>query len=361
MATETRTTADTVDETKLNELMETALVDFGATFHAALVVVGDELGLYEALADAGPLTSNELADETGTAERYVREWLRSQAAGGYVTYDPDEDRYHLSPEQAFVLADEDSEVFIPGAFQTSAAAVQSEHRLVEAFRTGEGVGWHEHDDGVFHGVERFFRPGYAAELVSDWIPALDGVEETLEEGGHAIDVGCGHGAPTIIMAEAYPNSTFVGVDYHEASIDVARDRAEAAGVADRVSFEVAMAKEYDGTDYDFVTTFDCLHDMGDPVGVAAHVAETLADDGTWMVVEPYAEDRVEDNLNPLGRAYYSASTMLCTPNSLSQEVGYGLGAQAGEAKIREVVAGGGFTQFRRATETPFDMVFEAKP
>ena len=360
MTTETRTTADPIDEAKLDQLMETALVDFGATFHAALVVIGDELGLYAALADAGPLTSSELAEATDTAERYVREWLRSQAAGGYVTYDPDEDRYLLSPEQAFILADEESSVFIPGAFQTSAAAIQSEPRLLEAFRTGEGVGWHEHDDGVFHGVERFFRPGYAAELVDNWIPALDGVEATLEDGGRAVDVGCGHGAPTIIMAEAYPNSTFVGVDYHEASIDVARDRAEAAGVADRVSFEVATAKEYDGTDYDFATAFDCLHDMGDPVGVAAHVAETLAEDGTWMVVEPYAEDGVEDNLNPRGRAYYSASTMLCTPNSLSQEVGYGLGAQAGEAKLREVLTEGGFSRFRRATETPFDMVFEAK-
>ncbi|NHN59354.1 MULTISPECIES: class I SAM-dependent methyltransferase [Halorussus] len=360
MTTDARTARDPIDEAKLDELMETALVDFGATFHAALVGIGDELGLYAALADEGPLSSDGLAAATDTDERYVREWLRSQAAGGYVTYDAETDRYHLSPEQAFVLADDDSPVFVPGAFQIGTAAIESESKLAEAFRTGEGVGWHEHDDGVFHGVERFFAPGYAAELASDWLPALDGVEAKLEDGGRVIDVGCGHGAPTIIMAEAYPNSAFVGVDYHEESIDVARERAEEAGVSDRVTFEVAMAKEYEGTDYDLVTTFDCLHDMGDPVGVAAHVAGTLADDGTWMVVEPYAEDRVEENLNPRGRALYSASTMLCTPNSMSQEVGYGLGAQAGEAKLREVVTEGGFTRFRRVAETPFDMVFEAK-
>ena len=361
MTTETRTAAETIDEEKLDELLGTALVDFGATFHAPLVVIGDELGLYAALADEGPLTSAELAEATGTAERYVREWLRSQAAGGYVTYDGDGDRYDLSPEQAFVLADEDSPAFMPGAFQTGTAAIRSGPKLADAFRTGEGVGWHEHDDGVFHGVERFFAPGYAAELVSNWIPALDGVEAKLKAGGRVIDVGCGHGAPTILMAEAYPDSTFVGVDYHEASIAVARERAEAAGVADRVAFEVATARGYGGDEYDLVTMFDCLHDMGDPVGAAAHVAETLAADGTWMIVEPYAGDRVEDNLNPLGRAYYSASTMLCTPNSLSQEVGYGLGAQAGEERIREVVAQGGLTRFRRATETPFDLVFEAGP
>ncbi|WP_227352651.1 class I SAM-dependent methyltransferase [Haladaptatus salinisoli] len=360
MATETRAEDNPIDERKLNELVETSLVDLGATVHAALAVIGDELGLYAVLDDAGPLTSAELAEKTDTAERYVREWLRSQAAGGYVTYDPETDRYGLSPEQAFVLADEESPVFMPGAFQLVASATKIEPKLEEAFRTGEGVGWHEHDEDVFHGTERFFGPAYGANLM-DWIAELDGVDATLKAGGRVADVGCGHGAPTIRMAEAYPDSSFVGIDYHEESIAVARERAETAGVADRVSFEVATAKEYEGTDYDLVAMFNCFHDMGDPVGVAAHVRETLAEGGAWMIVEPYAEDRVEDNLTPFGRLAYSISTVACTPTSLSQEVGYGLGAQAGEERTREVVTEGGFTRFRRAAETPTSMVFEAKP
>ena len=359
MTVETRTGDDPLDEENLNELVETSLVDLGAAVHAALAVIGDKLGLYRALADAEPLTSAELAEETDTAERYVREWLRSQAAGGYVTYHPETERYSLSPEQAFVLADRNSPVFMPGAFQLVTSAARIEPTLTEAFRTGEGVGWHEHDQNVFHGTERFFGPSYGANL-TDWIAALDGVEATLTAGGRVADVGCGHGAPTIRMAEAYPESTVVGIDYHEESIAVARERAEAAGVADRVSFEVATATEYDGTDYDLVTMFNCFHDMGDPVGVAAHVAETLADDGVWMLVEPYAEDRVEDNLTPFGRLAYSISTVACTPTSLSQEVGYGLGAQAGEEQTRQVVTEGGFTRFRRAAETPTSLVLEAK-
>lgn len=358
MATETQ--ADPIDEQKLNELVETSLVDLGATVHAALAVIGDELGLYAALDEAGPLTPTELAAETETVERYVREWLRSQAAGGYVTYDPEADSYELTPEQAYVLANKESPVFMPGAFQLVSSAAKIEPELLEAFQTGEGIGWHEHDEDVFHGTERFFGPSYGAFLL-DWIEALDGVDETLQAGGRIADVGCGHGAPTIRMAEAYPNSTVVGIDYHEASVAVARERAETAGVADRVDFEVATASAYDGPDYDLVTMFNCFHDMGDPVGVAAHVRETLSDDGAWMIVEPYAENQVEDNLTPFGRLAYSISTVACTPNSLSQDVGYGLGAQAGEEQTREVVTEGGFTHFRRAAETPTSLVFEAKP
>jgi len=358
MSSETQT--DSINEAKLNELVETSLVDLGATVHAALATVGDELGLYAALDEAGPLTSAELAEETNTAERYVREWLRSQAAGGYVTYHPETDRYGLTPEQAYVLANEESPVFMPGAFQLVASLAKIEPDVREVFRTGEGIGWHEHDEDVFHGTERFFGPAYGNFLL-DWIEALDGVAEALEAGGRIADVGCGHGAPTIRMAEAYPDTTVVGVDYHEASIDVARERAETAGVADRVDFEVATAREYDGSGYDLVTMFNCYHDMGDPVGVASHVGETLADDGVWMIVEPYADDRVEDNLTPFGRLAYSISTVACTPNSLSQEVGYGMGAQAGEEQTRAVVIEGGFTRFRRAAETKTSLVFEAKP
>ena len=359
MAIEPREDTTPIDEQKLNELVEMSLVDLGATVHAALAVIGDELGLYTALDEAGPLTSVELAEETETAERYVREWLRSQAAGGYVTYDAETDQYALSPEQAYVLADTDSPVFMPGAFQLVTGISNIEPELRDAFRTGEGIGWHEHDEDVFHGTERFFGPSYGAFLI-DWIESLDGVDEKLKAGGRIVDVGCGHGAPTIRMAEAYPDSTVVGVDYHEASIEVARERVGIVGVDDRVNFEVATAREYSGTDYDLVTMFNCFHDMGDPVGVAAHVRETLAEDGAWMIVEPYAEDRVEDNLTPFGRLAYSISTVACTPNSLSQDVGYGLGAQAGEEQTREVVTEGGFTRFRRAAETPTSLVFEVK-
>ncbi|WP_227353034.1 class I SAM-dependent methyltransferase [Haladaptatus salinisoli] len=352
----------TVDEEQLNDLVGTAVNDLGGTFQTALAEIGDRLGLYATLADAGPLEPAELAERTSTHERYVREWLRSQAAGGYVTYDPGTENYSLTPEQALVLADEDSPAFMLGGFQgtnTVIAAVQDD--IEAAFRTGEGVGWHEHHPKLFSATERFYKPSYAASLVSEWIPALDGVDAKLEQGGRVADVGCGHGASTIIMAEAYPNSTFVGIDYHEDSIDVARERAEEAGVADRVSFEVATAKEYNGVDYDVVTMFDCYHDMGDPVGVAAHVRETLAEIGTWMLVEPFAADRVEDNLNPVGRVFYGFSTMFCTPNSLDQGADPALGAQAGEARLRKVVTEGGFTRFRRAAETPFNLILEAKP
>ena len=324
-------------------------------------MIGDKLGLYKALANTEPQTPAELAAQTGTAERYIREWLNANAAGGYVTYHADTGRYSLSPEQALVLADERSPAFFLGAFQTALAATKIEPRLAEAFRTGAGVGWHEHDHQVFHGIERFFRTGYAANLVPNWIPALDGVEAKLRAGASVADVGCGHGASTILLAQAFPNSSFIGFDYHAESIATARQRARAAGVADRVSFEVATAKQYRGADYDLVAMFDALHDMGDPAGAAAHVYATLKADGTWLLVEPFAEDQVEHNLHPLGRAMYAASTLLCTPNALNQEAGPALGAQAGEQRLREVVRQGGFTRIRRAAQTPFNLVLEARP
>jgi SAM-dependent methyltransferase len=350
-----------INEEKMNELLGRFLGDFGGTLHSALAVIGDKLGLYKAMAEAGPITSEELAKRTGTTERYVREWLASQAAGGYASYDAATGRFFLSEEQAFALTDENGPVFLPGAFQLALSAVKAEPRISEVFRTGEGVGWHEHDAGLFRGTERFFRPGYAANLLSSWIPALEGVDAKLNDGAKVADVGCGHGASTILMSQAYPKSTFVGFDYHQGSIEYARNKAVEAGVSGRVSFEVAKAKDYPGTDYDFVAFFDCLHDMGDPVGAAAHVLSTLKSDGSWMIVEPFANDKIEDNLNLIGRIFYSASTMICTPASRSQEVGLGLGAQAGEARIREVATSGGFKRFRRATETPFNLVFEARP
>jgi SAM-dependent methyltransferase len=352
----------TLDEAKVGEFVGRIVGELGATVNAALVVIGDELGLYKAMAGAGGITPGELAERTGTSERYVREWLNAQAAGGYVEYDPGERRYTLPAEHAVALADESSPYFMPGAFQLMTASVRDEPRIREAFRSGAGVGWHEHNHGVFEGCERFFRPGYVANLVPSWIPALDGVEEKLRAGASVADIGCGHGASTILMAEAFPDSSFVGFDYHAESIEAARERARAAGLpARRVRFEVSPAGGYHGTGYDLVTTFDCLHDMGDPVGASRHVHDSLAEDGTWLIVEPFAGDRVEDNLNPVGRVYYAASTLLCTPASLSQEVGLALGAQAGESRLRDVVTSGGFTRFRRAAETPFNLVLEARP
>ena len=350
-----------LNQEKLHEFLGRAIVDFGATFHSALVRVGDKLGLYKALAAGGPQTPAELARRTSTAERYVREWLCNQTAGGYVTYDRDADRFYLTEEQAFAMADENSPVFLPGAFQVALAAAKSEEQITERFRTGDGMGWHEHDPELFTGTERFFRPGYAAHLIAEWIPALDGGAEKLTRGARVADVGCGLGASTILMAGAYPQSEFIGFDYHDKSIATARQRAQDAGLDGRIRFEVAKAKEFPGSGYDFVTFFDCLHDMGDPVGAAAHVRSTLKDDGTWLIVEPFAGDTLEDNFNPIGRAYYGASTLLCTPASLSQEVGLALGAQAGEKRLREVVTAGGFTRFRRATQTPFNLIFEARP
>jgi 2-polyprenyl-3-methyl-5-hydroxy-6-metoxy-1,4-benzoquinol methylase len=352
-----------LDAEKLQEFVFRAVEEVGATLNTALVVMGDRLGLYRALAGAGPLTPAGLAARSGAAERYVREWLNAQAAGGYVEYDPESARYTLPPEQAMALTDEESPAYLPGIFQTALGALHDSPRIVDAARQGEGVGWHDHVHDVHEGCERFFRTGYNTNLVPSWLPALEGVVEKLERGASVADVGCGHGASTIVMAKAFPRSRFTGSDYHDGSIETARQRAGDAGVADRVRFETAPAAGYSAGPggYDLVTMFDCLHDMGDPVGAARHVRATLAPDGTWMIVEPAAGDRVEDNLNPVGRTFYAFSTLLCTPASLSQEVGLALGAQAGEARIRDVVERGGFTRFRRVAETPFNLVFEARP
>lgn len=349
-----------IDNDKLNAFLGRFVGDLGAALHAGMVVIGDQLALYKALAPA-PLQADELARATGTDPRYVLEWLSSQAAGGYVEYDAATKRFSMTEEQALALATEGSPAFIPGAFQLATAALLAVPRITAAFRSGAGLGWHEHDHGLFHGTERFFRPGYAANLVTQWLPALDGVAAKLKDGAQVADVGCGHGASTVLMAQAFPASTFHGFDYHEPSIVRARQAAVAAGVADRVTFDVAAARAFPGRGYDLVAVFDCLHDMGDPVGAAAHVKSSLRKDGTWMIVEPFANDRLEDNLNPVGRVFYSASTLICTPASRAQEVGMCLGAQAGEARLRDVVTKGGFTQFRRATQTPFNLIFEARP
>jgi SAM-dependent methyltransferase len=353
------TQAPAINMDQLNAFLGKFVGDLGASVHAGMVVIGEKLGLYKALAD-GPANSEELAKKTGTDERYLREWLASQAAGGYITYDADTRRFSLTPEQAFTLASEDSPAYLPGAFELALGSLAAVPRIAESFRTGAGMGWHEHEDGVFHGCEKFFRPGYAANLVTTWIPALDGVQAKLESGGRVADVGCGTGSSTLLMAKAFPKSEFFGFDYHDKSVEAAREKAKKEGLADRVAFDVAKAKEFPGEGYDFVAVFDCLHDMGDPIGAAKHVRRSLAPGGTWMIVEPFANDELKDNLNPVGRVYYSFSTLLCTPCSRSQEVGLCLGAQAGEARIREVVTAAGFSKFRRATETPFNIVYEAR-
>lgn len=348
-----------IDEGVLMSFVFRAVDEVGATLNAALVVLGDKLGYYRALADGGALTPPELAERTGTAEPYAREWLNAQAAGQFVRYEPDTGRYVLPAEHAVALTDEDSPAFLPGLFQIALGTVADSAHIVEAARDSAGVGWHEHSTDVHLGCERFFRPSYLAHLVDDWLPAA-GAADKLREGAAVADIGCGHGASTILMAEAFPRSLFVGSDYHAASIDVARERAKAAGVADRVRFEVASAQTLDTGRYDVVTTFDALHDMGDPVGAARHVHQVMADDGVWMIVEPMAGDRVEDNLNPVGRAYYGFSTLLCTPASLSQEVGLALGTQAGPAKIREITTAAGFSQFASVAETPFHRVLAVR-
>ena len=349
-----------VDMEKLNRFLGQFVGDLGAAVHTGMVVIGEKLGLYKALA-TGPMTSAELAAKTKTDERYLREWLSSQAAGGYITYNDATKEFSLTEEQAFTLADENSPAYLPGAFELALGSLEAVPRIAESFRTGAGMGWHEHNDAVFHGCEKFFRPGYAANLVTSWIPALTDVKSKLESGARVADVGCGKGASTVLLAKAFPNSKFYGFDYHDKSIEAARETAKKEGVADRVTFEVAKAKEFPGKEYDFVAVFDCLHDMGDPVGAARHVRQSLSKDGTWMIVEPFANDDLKDNLNPVGRVYYSFSTLLCTPCSRSQEVGLCLGAQSGEKRIRDVIASAGFTQFRRATQTPFNIVYEARP
>ncbi len=349
-----------IDEARLTEFMNRFVGDLGATMAAGNIVIGDRLGLYRALAD-GPLRPHELAERTGTAPRYVDEWLRGQAAGGYVEYEPETGCYRLTEEQAFALTDPDGPVFAPGAFQLAVGALRAEPEIAEAFRTGEGVGWHAHDAGVFDGCERFFRPGYSTGLISTWLPALDGVQAKLREGALVADIGCGHGASTVLMATEYPRSTVFASDYHAESVAVARKRAVEEGLDDRVRFEVADAQTFTGGPFDLVTTFDALHDMGDPLGAARHVRQRLADDGTWMIVEPFAGVTVGDNLNPVGRVYYSFSTFLCVPNALSQEGGYALGAQAGEEPMRRIATDAGFTRFRRVAETPFNIVYAARP
>lgn len=350
----------TVDAKKMEQFLGKFVNDLGATVHAGMVVIGDRLGLYKALA-AGPLSAPELAAITRTDERYVREWLASQAAGGYIVYDLETHKFGMTEEQALTLANEDGPAYLPGAFELALGSLAAVPRITELFRSGAGMAWGEHEDRVFHGCEKFFRPGYVANLVSSWIPALEGVSDKLERGAKVADVGCGKGASTILMAKAFPNSRIFGFDYHSKSIDAARESARRQGVADRVTFEVANAKEFPGNNYDFVAVFDCLHDMGDPVGAGAHVRAAMQDDGSWMIVEPFANDELQDNLNPVGRVYYSFSTLLCTPCSRSQEVGMCLGAQAGEKRMRDVVNAAGFSRFRRATQTPFNLVYEARP
>src|SRR5215470_10867696 len=349
-----------IDTDKLHEFLGKFVGDLGATTAAGNVVIGHNLGLYKALAEA-PASAGELAAATQTSPRYVAEWLRGQAAGGYVQYDPSDDTYSMTEEQAFALTNPDGGVYAPGAFVLALGALKAVPRITEAFRSGAGMGWHEQDGDVFTGCEQFFRPGYIANLVPSWIPALDGVADKLRSGGTVADIGCGLGASTILLAQEYPNSRFNGSDYHQGSIELARKRAGDAGVADRVNFEVASASSFSGTGYDLAATFDCLHDMGDPLGAARHIRQALKPDGTWLVVEPYAADETIGNMNPVGRVYYNFSTLLCVPNALSQRGGYSLGAQVGEAAIRQVVTNAGFTRFRRAAETPFNLVYEVRP
>jgi ubiquinone/menaquinone biosynthesis C-methylase UbiE len=345
---------------KLQEFLGRFVSDLGATVAAGNVVIGHRLGRQRAV-EAEPAQADELAERTKTDPRYVLEWLRGQAAGGYVQYDAPSDTYSMTEEQAFALTNPDGGVYVPGAFVLALGALKAVPRITEAFRTGEGMGWHEHDEDVFIGCEQFFRPGYIANLIPSWIPALDGVEDKLRSGATVADIGCGLGASTILLAQEYPNSQVTGSDYHDHSIELARKRAAEAGVSDRARFEVASSASFSGSGYDLAATFDCLHDMGDPLAAAKHIRQALKPDGTWLVVEPYAAEDTAGNMNPVGRVYYNASTVICVPNALSQPGGYSLGAQAGEAAIRRVTTDAGFTRFRRAAETPFNLVFEVRP
>ena len=347
-----------LDQAKLEALLGKMVVELGAAANASLVLVGEKLGLFRALGAHGPLTSASLAQQTGTNERYIREWLSAQAASGYVQYDPGTAAFSLSPEQAAVFADEDSPVNMAGGFYSLAAVFAGEPRLTEAFKTGTGIGWGEHCTCLFCGTERFFRPGYKAHLVAEWLPALDGVVARLSQGARVADVGCGHGASTTIMGQAFPSSKFTGYDFHAPSIETARGKLNAPA---NVEFKVARAQDFGDGTYDLVTIFDALHDMGDPAAAAAHIRSRLKDDGTFMIVEPLAGDRLEDNLHPVGRIYYAFSTAICVPASLGQETGTALGAQAGEKRLRDILTGAGFSRVRRATETPFNMVLEARP
>jgi SAM-dependent methyltransferase len=348
------------DEGKLNQFVGRMLGDVGAVANGVLTHIGDRLGFYKALMKLGSADAKAVAAETGTSERMVREWLSAQAAQGYIDYHQETDRFSLSPEKAMVFADENSPVYMAGFFDIACAVFRDEPKITESFKSGRGLGWNERNPCLFCGTARFFRTTYQHHLVNEWLPALYGVAAKLERGGIVADVGCGHGISTIIMAQAFPNARFHGYDAHPGSIDAARQAAAEAGVSDRVSFDVALAKDFPARSFDLVCFFDCLHDLGDPVGAAAHVREAVAPDGSWMIVEPFSHDHLADNLNPIGAIYYAASTMICTPASLAQEVGLALGAQAGETKLRGVAADGGFEHFRRVAETPFNMVFEAR-
>jgi SAM-dependent methyltransferase len=349
-----------VNPDKLNAFMGKMLGDMGAAANAALIKVGDRLGLYKALAAKGPMTPAELANATGTTERCIREWLSAQAAAGYVDYDAASGKFQMLPEQQMALADEDSPFFVGAVGDVMSAMVLDEPKISESFKTGKGVGWNDRAECLFCGTARFFRAAYRHYLVQEWLPALDGMVEKLERGAKVADIGCGHGISTRLMARSFPNSHFFGFDAHPGSIDAANAAAKEEGLGDRVSFEVATAKTFPSHSYDLVCFFDCLHDMGDPVGALKHVAAAMAEDGTCMLVEPFANDRLEQNLNPVGSMFYAASTMICTPASMAQEVGLALGAQAGEARLREVARQGGLTRFRRATETPFNLILEAR-
>jgi 2-polyprenyl-3-methyl-5-hydroxy-6-metoxy-1,4-benzoquinol methylase len=350
-----------LDQGKLNELVSKFVGDMGASIHGPTILIGEQLGLYKAVASSGQITAADLARKTGTNERMVREWALGQAASGYMNYDSPSGKFSMTPEQAYVLTNEDSPVYIPGVFYSIASLYKDQRKITDAFKSNKGFGWHEHHNDLFIGTKKFFRPGYIANLVSSWLPSLEGVVPKLQAGGRVADVGCGLGASTIIMAKAFPKSTFIGYDYHLESIEWARNDAVTEGVTANTDFEKALAKDYSGKDFDLVTFFDCLHDMGDPTGAAKHVRQSLKPSGTWMIVEPFAKEKVEDNMNAVGRIFYNASAMICVPSSLNQEVGLGLGAQASDSKLREVVMAGGFTRFRKATETPFNRVFEARP
>ncbi len=350
-----------VDDAKLHQFIGQMLSDLGGAASIALVRIGDSLGLYKAMHEHGPMTVAELAATTQVHERYLREWLSHQAASNYLAYDPATGKFSLPPEQAMVFGIEDSPVFMPGAFGLMASMLDNQAKVEPAFRTGAGVAWGDQAGCLFCAVARFFRPGYVNNIVANWLPALDGVVAKLERGAKVADVGCGHGVSIVLMARAFPNSEFVGYDFHPSSVEQAERHARDHGVGGNSRFEVATAKNYPDKDFDLVAFFDCLHDMGDPIGAAAHVRQSLKPDGTWMIVEPAAGDRLEDNLNPIGRLFYAGSTMICVPTSLAQEVGLALGAQAGEARLREVITAGGFRQVRRATETPFNMILEARP
>lgn len=349
-----------LNEEKLHELLGKVVVEMGAAANGPLITIGDKLGLYTTLSSAGPMSAKELADATGTAERYVREWSSAQAASGYIEYDAEADSFHMTPEQTMAFGDRNSPVFMTGAFYAITSLYHDEPKMMEAFKTGEGISWGNHNKCLYCGTEKFFSPSYEGNLVNSWIPSLEEVDEKLKNGAKVADVGCGHAASTIIMAKAFPKSTFFGFDYHDKSIEQARLRAQDAGVSN-VSFEVTTAKDFPGSDYDFITFFDCLHDMGDPVGACNHAKEALKPDGSLMVVEPFALDSLAENMNPVGRAFYAFSTQLCVPCSLNQEVGLALGAQAGEKRLKEAITNGGFSRFRRATETPFNLILEARP